>query len=242
MQKQQDKQQDFFKAYKNVFDFATVHAVWKLITEGWFEGLESPIKIGKESNVFSAITKHKQRIAVKIYRIAACDFFHMSRYLAMDKRFRPRKSRRSIVLSWAQREFKNLCRASNADISVPKPLAFEENVLAMKFIGKQLPEMPAAAPLMKDSFVNEEFFSLLIENVKKLYAAGLVHGDLSEFNVLNWNNKPIIIDLSHATPTSAPASAELLERDVKNLCRFFNKHGFKIEDAELLKEIKSAEK
>jgi RIO kinase 1 len=74
--------------------------------------------------------------------------------------------------------------------------------------------------------------------MKKLYKAGLVHGDLSAFNILNYKNKPVIIDLSHAIPVLSNSSHELLERDVNNICRFFNKKGFDMNPVDVLKEIK----
>ncbi|MBU4493512.1 MAG: serine protein kinase RIO, partial [Nanoarchaeota archaeon] len=59
----------------------------------------------------------------------------------------------------------------------------------------------------------------------------------SEFNILNFNDNPIFIDLSHATPVKSPGVSELIDRDVKNICRFFNKHGLKLDYKKELKEI-----
>ena len=233
---------DVFKTYKNVFDNSTIKSIWALITHKKIEGLESPIKVGKESNVFSALTKEKKRLAVKIYRIEVCDFFKMSRYLEMDIRFRFTRRRRQIVLTWAQREFKNLMKAYESKVSVPKPIAIKDNALVMQFIGNNYPENPQPASLLKDSPGDEKMPRLVIEEMKKLYKAGLVHGDLSEFNILNLNNKPVLIDLSHALTLFSPASSELLERDVENVCRFFNKKGFKLNKEDVLKEIKEWKK
>ena len=231
-----------FKIYKDVFEPTTINALWKLITRGIIEGLESPIKIGKESNVFSALTKNKERLAVKIYRIEDCNFKRMYDYLSMDTRFKSQRGRRAIVLTWAKREYRNLNKAYEAGISVPKPIALCDNVLVMEFIGEKSPEKhPAAAPLLKDSIDNpKEMFSKLLLNLSKLYnKTKLVHGDLSEFNILNLNEKPVIIDLSHATITRD--AGNLFERDVKNICRFFNKFNMKLEPEQLAKEIKGNE-
>ena len=234
---------EIFKVYKNVFDEKTISSIWKLITERRFEGLESPIKIGKESNVFSAITKSKERVAVKVFRITSSNFFTMSRYLSMDPRFRKFKSRRGTVLTWAKREFVNLKKAYEAGVNVPKPIAVEDNVIVMGFIGNQPPEPPLADPLLKESCDNpKKMFELLFEDIKKLYRANLVHGDLNEFNIMNNKEKPVIIDLSHGTPVSAPAAIEMLERDLKNVCRFFNKKGLNLDIQKLLKEIRSVSK
>jgi len=231
---------EFFRTYKNVFDASTINSIWSLITHNKIEGLESPIKIGKESNVFSALTKEHKRLAIKIYRISVCDFFKMEKYLAMDSRFRFTYRRRQIVLVWAQREFKNLLKAYESKVSVPKPLAIKDNVIVMEFIGNRHPQIPVSARMLKDDWGDEKMPDLVIKEMKKLYKTGLVHGDLSEFNILNRNNKPVIIDLSHAIPVLAQSSRELLERDIANVCRFFNKKGFKLNPEEVLKYIKGS--
>jgi serine/threonine-protein kinase RIO1 len=74
-EKQKEKKEDLLKAYKNVFDEGTMNSLWYHITHRQIEGLESPVKLGKESNVFSALTKDRKRVAVKIYRIMSADFF-----------------------------------------------------------------------------------------------------------------------------------------------------------------------
>lgn len=236
----QKKFKERFKVYKNVFEQSTINSLWKLITEGKIEGLESPIKIGKESNVFSALTRNNERVAVKIYRIGACDFNRMYSYLNMDERFKTRKTRTEIVLTWARREFKNLTNAYESGVSVPKPIALRGNVMVMEFIGEKNPgKYPAAAPLLKNSCdkPKELFGKLLKEIILLSNKAKLAHGDLSEFNILNLNGNPCIIDLSHAIPTAAPVSKELLERDILNICSFFNRFGLKIKPEDIYEKI-----
>lgn len=73
--------------------------------------------------------------------------------------------------------------------------------------------------------------------MRKLYKEGLIHGDLSSFNILNYRDKPYFIDFSQATLTKTPNSEELLERDVRNICDFFKKRGVECEEGKILKEI-----
>lgn len=230
---------DLFKTYKDVFDESAINAIWYLITHKKIEGLESPLKIGKESNIFSALTKKNKRLAVKIYRVNTGDFFKMSHYLSMDTRFRRVERKKQVILVWAKREYSNLMRAYKAGVNVPRPIAINENVLVMEFIGSEFPHSPQPYPLLKDSKIDQELFEKLKKELKKLYKAGLAHGDLSEFNILNKDGEPIIIDLSHATPLRAPAAKELLERDIKNICIFFNKKGVSIKEEELLDYIRN---
>ena len=74
---------------------------------------------------------------------------------------------------------------------------------------------------------------MLISNIKKLVQdAKLVHGDLSAFNVLDNDGRPVIIDLSHAVTLAYPNVATLLKRDMNAICTFFNKRGVKLDSEE----------
>ncbi|MBU2523209.1 MAG: serine protein kinase RIO [Nanoarchaeota archaeon] len=234
--------EELFKTYKDIFDRFTINALWELITQKKLEGLESPIKIGKESNVFSALTKYNERVAVKVYRLNSVDFFQMSKYLEMDPKFRPIKQRVRIVAAWAKREFFNIKKAYEAGVSVPQPIAIKNNVLIIEFIGTKFPEHPTDFPKIKDSCADpEEMYNLLIKDIKKLYQkAKLVHGDLSEFNILERGGVPVIIDLSHSIPSDAPSADELLKRDVEKIVKFFNKKGLKLNVPDVLHYIKKA--
>ncbi len=231
-----EERREIFKTYHDVFDKSTIQSIWELITHKKIEGLESPVKVGKESNIFTALTKDNQRVAVKIYRLTTCDFFKMSKYLSMDHRFRQVRRRKQVVLTWARREYSNLLRAYKAGVNVPRPIALQDNVMIMEFIGENHAN-PRPAPLVKSVEITEEIAREIINETKKLYKAGLVHGDLSEFNIL-YTDKPIIIDLSHSVPVLSTAAEELLERDAANLSHFLSKQGIKTDKDSILNEIK----
>ena len=236
---------DKFKVSGNVFDQNTEKNLWELMTHHKIDGLESPIKIGKEANVFSALDKKGKRFAAKIYRISSCDFFKMRKYLEVDPRFKLKKSRKAIVEIWARREFSNLTKAYDNGISVPKPIALFKNVIIMEFIGnKSNKEIPEASPLLKDAKPKnpEKFFNELIKNIKMLYGVNIIHGDLSEFNIINHKEKPIIIDLSHGMPINSNVSEEMLKRDIINISRYFKKQGLKINEDKLIQEIKKTKR
>ena len=226
-----------FKTRHGVFDEFTNRTLFKLITKGHFEGLESPINIGKESNVFSAITKEGHRVIVKIYRLETCDFNIMHSYIKDDPRYANLKDKkRKVILAWVQREYRNLMNARDAQVSVPIPIAFLNNVLVLEFIGKNAD----IAPMLKDGKPKnkKEFFGKIVENMRKLYKAGLVHADLSAFNILNFEENPVFIDMSQATTKEHPRAEEFLARDTRNICAFFNKIGFKVDEKSILKKIK----
>ena len=87
-----------FKTYGGVFDEFTNRTLFRLITRGHIEGLQSPISIGKEAQVFSALTKNNKKVAVKIYRLETCDFNRMYEYIRTDPRFdNLKKQRRKVI-------------------------------------------------------------------------------------------------------------------------------------------------
>ena len=233
---QKSKPKEDFKTWGDVFDKFTHRTVYKLITQGHFEGLESPISIGKESNVFSALKKDGTRVIVKIYRLETCDFNRMLDYIKDDPRFPNLKGgKRNTIFAWVQREYRNLLKARSANVSVPTPLTFSNNVLVLEFIG----DTGMIAPKLKDELPKnpKDFFEKIISNMKKLNKANLVHADLSAFNILNYNEKPVFIDFSQCTTFESSMAREYLERDVRNICIFFRKLGLKLNEEKVKKGI-----
>ena len=223
-----------WKTWGNVFDGFTLRTIFKLISQGHFKELKSPLFIGKESNVFSAKTD-KGLVVVKIYRLEACDFNRMYDYIKYDPRYSNlKKGKRKIIFSWVQREFRNLMKAREAGVDVPLPITFLNNVIVEEFIGNE-----SAALKLKDSELKspKDFFSKVIMNMKKMHKAGLIHADLSQFNILNYNENPVFIDFSQCTTSDDPRANELLERDIKNIANFFNKQGLKLETDKIKQKI-----
>ncbi|MEK6963107.1 MAG: serine protein kinase RIO [Nanoarchaeota archaeon] len=221
-----------WKTYKNVFDNASLLILEKLKSQHKLDELKSPISIGKEANIFTAKVGSKTIIA-KIYRVENCNFNKMYSYICTDPRYpKLTRVRRQIIFLWAQREYHNLLRAAEV-IRVPKPLAQRNNIILMEQIGKSEP-----APKLKDVLPKniEKFFKDVVNSTKKLYQSGLIHGDLSEYNILNYRDKPVFIDFSQGTQVDNHNARELIERDVKNICRFFGKH-IKVDPEAILKEI-----
>lgn len=228
------KNKDEFKTLKNVFDNFAEKALFQLISQGYIDGLHSPLSIGKEANIFTARKDDETRI-VKIYRLQTCDFNRMYDYIHSDPRFANiNKSRRDVIFAWAQREYRNLLKAREAMVRVPTVYVCTGNILIMEFIGDE-----EAAPKLKDKKPEdpEEFYKEVLLQMKKLYKAGLVHGDLSGFNILNHHNKPVFIDMSQTTPLEDGNAKEYLIRDIKNICALFKKWGVKADVDKALKTI-----
>lgn len=233
-----EKDSETYKIMASVFDSSTLLTLYHLINRGIFEIFYGAVSTGKEANIFCALDKKGNYVAVKIYRIATSDFKNMYRYLAGDPRFRrvPRE-RRQIIYAWTSREFKNLQRAHEAGVSVPRPTDCEKNVLAMEFVG----EGGVPYPRMKDSppQAPRKTFEKLLDSVETLYRkAELVHSDLSEYNVM-LTPDPVLIDFSMATDIANPMCDELLLRDLSNLVNYFRKLGLETpEPIKLFSKVK----
>ena len=215
------KGREEWKIYKNVFDSFTERSIFNLSNQGYFEELISPIALGKEANVFLATRQDGTYVVVKIYRLENCNFNKMYSYIRSDPRFIGLENqKRKVIFTWVQREYRNLLVAREK-IKVPTPIAFKDNIIIMDFIGEER----NAAPMLKDAPPQnrEKFFQEVIDNIMMLLEAGLVHGDLSDFNILNFNEKPVFIDFSQTTTLKDGDSEELLKRDLKNIFRAFRK-------------------
>ncbi|MBU1198698.1 MAG: serine protein kinase RIO [Nanoarchaeota archaeon] len=222
-----------WKTYKNVFDNFTLLNLHKLSSQDHFEELRSPVALGKEANIFTAV-KGKTHLIVKIYRLENCNFNKMYEYIAPDPRFAGMKKRkRLVILAWVQREYRNLLKAREV-IRVPTPIAVKDNILLMELIGRDGP-----APPLKDAVPKnlKKFFEKTISNIKALYDAGMVHADLSEFNILNFEEEPVFIDFSQSTTTQHPEADVFLKRDIHNIVKFFHKKGLKTDEKEVYERV-----
>ncbi|MBU0615741.1 MAG: serine protein kinase RIO [Nanoarchaeota archaeon] len=230
-----NKAREKFKTMHNVFDNFTNRLIFKMISEGHFEGLEATVSVGKEANIFSAVGQ-KGRIILKIYRLEACDFNRMYDYIKEDKRYANLKGKkRKIIFTWVQREYRNLLIARQAGVSCPTPIKFLGNIILLEFIGLD----GEVAPKLKDKKPEDpkKFFDKVVENMKKLYKSGLVHADLSPFNILNFNEVPILIDFSQTTTTDSTSADEFIRRDVRNVVNHFKKLGLKLSEDKVLAKI-----
>jgi RIO kinase 1 len=227
------KGREEWKIFKNVFDSFTNRAIFDLSNQGYFEELIQPIALGKEANVFLASRKDGSFVAVKIYRLENCNFNKMYSYIRSDPRFVGLENqKRKVVFSWVQREYRNLLVA-RSKVRVPSPIVFRDNILIMDFIGSD----KIAAPMLKDFFPLDgvAFFDKVIDGILGLLEAGLVHGDLSDFNILNLDGEPVFIDMSQGTILKDRDAEELLRRDLKNVFRAFR--SLKIDEDTVLKRV-----
>lgn len=261
--KRRIRQESDRKTFQQVFDSRTLKAIQTLANKSVIDVLEYIISTGKEAHVFVATNTAGNKLAVKIFKKETTHFNKMGQYIQGDQRFKKIKGdRTSLVLAWTRKEFKNLLAANEKKLSVPMPIAFRDNVLVMEFIGND----EEAAPRLKDTVPSNQLLAdykkQVIEFMAGLYLAGLVHADLSEYNILVQEDnktragkqggkggskasgegarpkKLVVIDFAQALLLDHPRAKEFFERDIKNIANYFTKNGLETGYGELYEAVK----
>ena len=236
------KDSDEFKVIDGVIDPPTLKALYKLLNRGTIDVIHGTISTGKEANVYTGEDPEGTPVAVKVFRVSTAEMDYMLEYIVGDPRFR-RVGRRSrtLIPQWALKEYKNLHRYHDAGVRVPKPIDIQRNVLVMEFIGDVEAGTPAS--LMKNVEIESpaDTFNEIINMIHIGYTkAGLVHADLSEYNIL-WQDGPVFIDVSQSVLKNHDNASRYLLRDISNITTFFQKLGVDAEDpSEITKEILSS--
>jgi len=228
-----EKRSEEYEALEEVFDKPTLMTIYDLMNEGWIGEIHGAVKAGKESKLYWGKRPDGTELAIKIYLTVAAEFKKgMLIYISGDPRFeRVKRSPRNLIYTWARKEYRNLTEAYQAKVRVPEPYAVKNNVLLMEFIGKN----GISAPLLREIELPnpEKTYNQLLLYIKRLYVkAKLVHGDLSEYNVMIWKSKPVIFDVSQAVPLEHPNATQFLWRDIENINRYFKRLDVKIQTTE----------
>ena len=215
------------KIFGKVLDDKVLDVIIGLLNSRAITSLDFPVSGGKEAIVFRASRKPLdgpvEYLAVKVFKYETSSFKHMLTYIEGDRKFDPRKNRRLLVNDWARKEYSNLCICHKAGIRVPQPLFYKKNVIVMEFIGvggvqsARLEEVVLENP--------DETYREVLGLARKVYDAGLVHADLSSFNIIIHKGRPVIIDWAQGVEVSHPLANEFLKKDCRNLADFFSRSG-----------------
>ncbi|MDP8003289.1 MAG: serine protein kinase RIO [Caldisphaera sp.] len=222
------KDEDIIKTVDEVIDSFTNYHIDKLINKKIIKNINGSISSGKESKIFWGKGWQDEEIAIKIYLTSAAEFKKSIReYILGDPRFEsiPNKFR-SLIYLWAKKEFNNLKKMREVGVNVPDPKGVSGNIVVMQFIGENGYRAPLLYEIYKelDDDAIDEIYNSIKNDIRKMVCdANLIHADLSEFNIMYWNNKPYIIDVSQSVDIRHPKSLELLKRDLKNIREFFSK-------------------
>jgi RIO kinase 1 len=212
---------------EQVMDPRTRMILFKLLNRGVFEEIHGCVSTGKEANVYHATTASKEmELAVKVYKTSILVFKDRDKYVSGDHRFRSgygRGNPRKMVRLWAEKELKNLNRLRTAGVPAPGPILLRGNVLVMEFLG--LDGWPA--PRLKDAELDDDrarsSYLQCIRSMRIMFReCRLVHGDLSEYNMLYWKKQVYIIDVSQSVELDHPRALDFLRVDCVNITRFFS--------------------
>ncbi|HTT15042.1 MAG TPA: serine protein kinase RIO [Thermoplasmata archaeon] len=230
------KEGEHRKVLDEFFDHPTLIALSTLISRGVIDAVDFPIATGKEGGVFRA-TKGEEFRAVKIYRVGNTTFRHLPAYALEDlRREASVRNFGGLVIAWTRREHTTLGRLVDAGVHAPRPYAHLRNVLVMQFLGSA----EGAAPRLKDALIEEpeQLYEALVEEIRRMVVgAKLVHGDLSPYNTLYWEEKPWLIDVAQAVSREHPQARALLERDIGNFAKFLRSEGADVDAAEFLERV-----
>ncbi len=230
-----EKRSEDLESLEEVFDKSTLMIVYRMLNRGYLKNIHGVVRSGKESRLYWGIGRRNKPVAVKIFLTTSAEFLKgRMMYIQGDERFRStRKDTRSLINLWALKEFRNLQQAADAGVRVPAPLKVEGNVLLMEFIGKN----GNPAPLLRETPLEHpaRVYDKIAESTKRLYQrAQLVHGDLSEYNIMIVNLEPVIFDLAQAVPPQHPMAREFLQRDLVRMNAYFSRIGVTVPPIERL--------
>jgi RIO kinase 1 len=220
-----------------------------LMEEGLVDAVLCQLMSGKEAMVYVVRCGEELRCA-KVYKESNRRNFHQSISYTEGRRIKNSRRARAVARgsrygrsvqeeTWQSTEVDMLCRLAAVGVRVPKFYNFFEGVLLMELI---MDDNGDIAPRLNDVILTagqaREHYYLLIRQIVRMLCAGVVHGDLSEYNVLLGNNGPVIMDLPQAVDAAGNNSAyRLFRRDVDNLTAFFSQFASELADTDYGSEI-----
>ena len=204
-----------------------------LIEEGLIDSVVRQLMSGKEATVY-VVRSGDTTLCAKIYKEATHRSFRQAVDYTENRKVKNSRQARAMAKGtrygrqqqeavWQRAEVDALYRLADAGVRVPQPHNFLDGVLLMELVADENGE---AAPRLNDVALTpgqaQEYHALLLQQVVRMLCAGIIHGDLSEFNILLAADGPVIIDLPQAVDAAGNNHAcRMLLRDVANLRDYF---------------------
>ncbi|TDG14133.1 serine protein kinase RIO [Seongchinamella unica] len=220
-----------------------------LVEDGIIDEVLRPLMSGKEADVFVVRCGGKTRCA-KIYKDAVKRSFKKAAQYTEGRRVRNSRRARAMEKgsrfgrkqqeeTWQNAEVDALYRLERAGVRVPTPYGCFDGVLLMELITDEHGDV---APRLDDVSMSEEQaledHALVMRYVVRMLCAGLIHGDLSEFNVLVDEDGPVIIDLPQAVDAAANNNAQaMLTRDVNKMTDYYSQFAPALKHTRYAQEI-----
>lgn len=180
------------------------------------EAFGKPLGVGKEADVYDALNPEGEKIAVKFHRLGRISFRQTMRKRAYTTEHANWLFQSRLA---AEKEFQALKLVFAHKVAVPEPISQNRHVIVMGMIeGAELAEWKGLSE-------PEKILKRILRNIRKAYLqAGIIHADLSEYNIiLKPNMQILIIDWPQYVTSKHPNAQQLLTRDVKNVLQYFKR-------------------
>lgn len=220
-----------------------------LIEDGIIDEVLSRLMSGKEADVFTVLCGREVRCA-KVYKEAHKRSFKKAVEYQEGRKVRNSRRARAIEKGskfgrdqqeevWQSAEVDALYKLAAAGVRVPEPYGVFDGVLVMELVtDAQGQPAPRLNNVLLEADEAREHHKQMMRNVARMLCAGLIHGDLSEFNVLVDADGPVVIDLPQAVDAAANNNAQrMLERDIRNITQYYGQYAPELLSSNYHKEI-----
>jgi RIO kinase 1 len=194
--------------------------------------LVSSLKTGKEADVY-IVQANAELLALKIYRentkfSSRLEYLNTNLLKSRTKRAIMNHTQKGSQMTqgiWTSNEFSSMQRLYDGGAFIPRPLAMTNNSILMEYIGDEDSPAPRLADVKLTQKEAYEVFDKILVNLDVFLRNNLVHGDLSEYNILLWNSNPVIIDFPQMLILGNNQNAyKMLTKDITNMYNFFSKY------------------
>jgi RIO kinase 1 len=204
---------------------------------GYISEVLGKINDGKEATVYLCASDKGELLAAKMFRAKHFRHFntdhnyrnpgkHKDRRLGKAMRKKSKKGNAAFHRQWIASEWQYLKMLYDAGVTVPRPIAASNDGVLMEFVGGPDGAAPRLINAALDNDALERCGVLLGEEVERMLSIQVVHGDLSPYNILYHEDRPVIIDVPQAMEMHVTADAiNMMRRDLENLDRYFSRHG-----------------
>lgn len=259
-------QSDSHQTFQFTYKAARFEEGWLLDSLGyfyeqhWIADVLRKIKVGKEASVYLCVggaAVQEELVAAKVYRP------RMFRSLKNDQLYRLGRDvldedGKSIVdlgmlkahkkrtvygekirhQSWIAYEYKALQTLQETGADVPQVFEMDTNAILMSYLGDEQSSAPTLNTVTLEPGEVHPLFERMMHNIELMLALGIVHGDLSAYNILYWNGKITLIDFPQVvSPTNNPLAYRVFRRDVVQVCDYFATYGVKSNPRSLAEEL-----
>jgi RIO kinase 1 len=210
------------------------------------------LKTGKEAEVFlveRCVDDRTNLLAAKRYKSFEDRMFRDDTRYRQSRRTRESRVSRAMAngtragmafraQQWVETEFEVLGQLWGAGVSVPYPVQLLGREIMVEYIGDEQAAAPRLVQFRGELPELVDLYRQLLVNLERMVEAGIVHGDLSAYNLLVWQGRLVVIDFPQAVdPVLNPDGFALLQRDVLNTCGWFSKKGVTTDASAVLGDL-----